>query len=205
MTDNKLTLRAVAVEAAIADVMKESGKAYGVSTSEHLLKLAQTFEHADTFLAACEVEENFLTSDAGKEMVQAAFKREHLIGAEFKGTVPKTWSQAKSNIKQAWKAGIDPKSHETESALRKELNEKRKAAKPSSAVDNAAELLAKAVKLLPAEEQAKALTVMQEMTDRYYNAAKALLAAKVPVPVAPITGEINADVAAKVKGKKKAA
>lgn len=184
MSENKLTLRNVAVEAAIADVLKEQGKGYGTACSEHLLKLAQTFEQPDTFLAACEVEENFLTSDAGKQMVQEAFKREHLIGAEFTGKVPKTWSQAKSNIKQAWRAGIDPKAHSTESALRKELNEKRKAAKPESKVDSTLEVLGKAIKMLPPDKQDAAMVEVVKLTTKYYEAAKALLADKVPAPIA---------------------
>lgn len=180
MTEKQgLTLRFVALEAAVADVAKDYAKESGIQVSQHLLTMAKTFQNADQFLAACKLEEEFLATDAGKAMVRDVYQKEG-IKEDFTGNVPKSWTQAKSNIKRSWSAGINIKEYDTESKLRKALNAKRNANKPESKVSNTVEVLAKAIKMLPVDQQEKALEEVAKLTTKYYNAAQALLVNKTP-------------------------
>ena len=181
---NKLTLRNVAIEAAIADVQIGEAKESGGQVSQHLLGLAQTFESVDQFIGACKLEEAFLKSDAGKALVADVFNKQG-IKESFDGNAPKCWTQAKSNIKRAWKAGIDPKGHQTESELRKALIAKNKAEKPENQIAELCGLLAKSVKHLPEAQQNKAVETIQSMVDKYTKIVSKLLADKKPVPVQP--------------------
>lgn len=62
---------------------------------------------SDGFLAACELQEKYIrSSDAGEHQVEK---------------LPRCWTQAKSNIKQALRFGIDLKKYTSESALRKRV------------------------------------------------------------------------------------
>lgn len=86
------------------------------SISEELMEVAKPFgTDYERFLDACKAEEKWLKSDeAGSKKVT---------------TIPRCFIQAKSNIKQAMKLGLDPNDYKSESELRKAKNEANKAAK----------------------------------------------------------------------------
>ena len=67
------------------------------------------------FLVACKAVEKFMKSEAAK--------------VNQWDKIPPSWSQIKSNIKAAYKHGININDFDTESSMRAELNEKRKAEK----------------------------------------------------------------------------
>lgn len=62
---------------------------------------------------------------------EGVFKSKHKKGTK----IPKHWTQVKSNIKAAMRKDIDLNDHETESSMRKALNEARKAERAESSED----------------------------------------------------------------------
>jgi len=95
---------------------REESQALQASVSQLLMVAARPFgTDYEAFLNACSVQEKWLKSEeAGKDKVDA---------------IPRCFTQAKSNLKQAMMRGIDPNGYETESELRAELNKARKAEK----------------------------------------------------------------------------
>lgn len=72
--------------------------------AEHLHGFAKKAKDLDAFLNACTAEEEWIkTADAGELRIEK---------------LPKCWSQAKSDIKGAWKRGINPNQHPTYSKLK---------------------------------------------------------------------------------------
>lgn len=93
-----------------AKAVLDDGKS---SVSQRLLEVAQHADNVDQFLQCC----------ANAEL---EYKAEHTTKGGKAPNIPSCWTQAKSNIKQAFAAGIDVKEHKTESEMRKALNETRK-------------------------------------------------------------------------------
>lgn len=85
----------------------------------HLFDFAKKADNKDKFLDACALEETWVkSSDAGDARVTK---------------LPKCWTQAKSDIKQAWERGCEPKSYPTYSKLKAAKVEVGKADKPKAA------------------------------------------------------------------------
>lgn len=80
--------------------------------SQDLLTLTREYRGVDAFLTACaEAEEK--VKGRGQD-------------------VPRTWTQLKSNVKSAWKLGLNPYDYESETALRKAAKDARNAQKKAS-------------------------------------------------------------------------
>lgn len=73
---------------------------------------------------------------------EAQYKASKRKGSKV--VIPKHWTQAKSNIKGALNAGLNLKDFETESAMRKKLNELRKGVDVFAAIKDAFKSLKKA-------------------------------------------------------------
>lgn len=87
--------------------------------AEHLHGFAKKAKDLDAFLKACEAEEEWIkTADAGDLRIER---------------LPKCWSQAKSDIKGAWKRGIKPTDHPTYSKLKQAKVALGKADEPKAA------------------------------------------------------------------------
>lgn len=150
--DNSLTFQNAMIDAIKAEQVVETGKAKKSIVSQELMDLAEQFVNGEKFiigqapnglqefrsetptgfLGACYEAEQWAKSDAaGKNKVEK---------------IPTCWSTAKSNIKAAWvDFGMLVTDYDSESALRKELNEQRKernakdndgAAMPQATSDN---------------------------------------------------------------------
>ena len=111
LTMRDVLIEAVQVETSIEDLRTEVKNLSG-GVSQHLLKVAQGFTTAKAFLSACEIDEAWIKSDDAY--------------ANKVDKLPRCWTQAKSNIKAAFKHGLDLSSYEKEFDMRKDLNDKRK-------------------------------------------------------------------------------
>lgn len=124
-------------------------------------------EPSTAFEAACKLAENYIKSDSA--------------GRQKTSTLPRCWTQAKSNIKAALNFGIDLSAYNTESSLRKEVNKARKAAKSVDNVEEAVKTVTKELNKLP---EAQALDLLANMMVE----AKRVLGELVPnEPVKPQT------------------
>lgn len=84
------------------------------SISHDMLVLAKQCDNVDDFESKCEAQETWVKSaDAGRMRLSS---------------LPRCWTQTKSNIKAAMKRGIDVKGYDTESSLRKAKVEANKPA-----------------------------------------------------------------------------
>ena len=115
MKNNTLTFNDVILEAVGAQAEMDSIRG---SVSDHLLTVAKTIKGIEPFLEKCKLAEEFIRSGKAKA---------NQLGE--KDSLPRCWTQAKSNIKKALEAGINIKQYDTESALRKKLNDVRKGVK----------------------------------------------------------------------------
>lgn len=134
----------------------------GGSISNTLLQLARPWQAKDTigkpsvensgkFLTACKVAEDYIKSDSARSL-----KVEKL---------PRCWTQAKSNIKAAIEFGIDLGQYNTESALRKAVNEARKAAKGIDKVALELKAFDKTIKALPEDVALDLLAQLKELAE----------------------------------------
>jgi len=123
-------------DAVEASQTQSKGKAEGQAVSQELMELGARFvngSHFDVGVSPNGVKEFKGESPLG--FLGECYKAEEFIKSDAAGLlkvdkIPTCWSTAKSNIKQAYvKYGILPTDHETESALREDLNTKRNADK----------------------------------------------------------------------------
>lgn len=103
-----LTFRGVMTNAVVAERK-------GQAVASDLFRLARRCESPDQFEAKCQMEEEWVLSEEAGQM--------HCI------TLPQCWTQAKSDIRGAWKAGLDltdfPSYHKMKAA-KVEANKKAK-------------------------------------------------------------------------------
>lgn len=132
-TETLITMRSVMLEAVEVQTAIEEGKSGKGAISQHLMICARKFVDGktkaldvDMFLTACKQEEKFIKSQEA--------------GINRQDRVPPCWTQAKSNIKAAADFGLSPADFKTESAMRKALNECRKAAKQEALEQEAGEV-----------------------------------------------------------------
>jgi len=119
------TLEGVAIECIHFTTAREDIKTQQGTLSDHFMSAAQVYIKAPKkgeemqedhpFLVACEKVESFMKSEAA--------------GINQWDKIPAVWSQLKSNMKAAFNLGMDINAFDTESSMRKELNERRKAKK----------------------------------------------------------------------------
>lgn len=93
-----------------------TAKTKTASVGSQLLELAQQAANLDKFLDEC-----------------AELETAHKNSKRKDKTIPRCWTQAKSNIKAAHKLGLDVSNYSSEGSMRKAVNEKRKALKESQA------------------------------------------------------------------------
>lgn len=104
--DQNLTFRSC-----MTDAVHAARKAGSVGTK--LLKLARSCTDTEQFLARCQAEEDWILSDEAGQMKEVE--------------LPKCWTQAKSDIKQGWNAGVDPKDVTSYHKLREKKGQINKA------------------------------------------------------------------------------
>lgn len=122
LTMRDVLIEAVQVETSIEDLRAEVKNLAG-GVSEHLLTVAKGFRNVTAFLSACEIDERWIKSDeAGTNKVDK---------------LPRCWTQAKSNIKQAFKFNMDLSSYKNEFNMRTDLNKKREEAKGTTGGEKA--------------------------------------------------------------------
>lgn len=106
--DKNLTFRSC-----MTDAVASQRKAGSVGTN--LLKLARSCTDVEMFMARCQAEEDWVLSEVAGQMQELE--------------LPTCWTQAKSDIKAAWKLGIDPKDVTSYHKMREkktEINKERK-------------------------------------------------------------------------------
>ena len=166
------TVRQVLLDA--VKQQRQIDKAEG-STSNRLLIVARQYQrkdevgkeeeaNAERFLKVVTDHEKWLKSEeAGRQKCK---------------TIPRAFSQAKSNIKAALCFGLDLNKYETESALRKDVNKIRKG-KSANPIDSGFAALKKAVAVMPESEAL-------ELLKQFEGLANEVLHRLVPVePQAP--------------------
>lgn len=128
LSGDHFTLKQVAEECIGFQTLSEDLKDKKGTLSDHFMdaakvyikkpKKGETMEEDHAFLVACAAQEK-----ASKSESAGRFQWDK---------VPPSWSQMKSNLKAAFNMGIDINKYETESSLRKDLNEARKAQKEAN-------------------------------------------------------------------------
>lgn len=125
LTGDHYTLAQVAVEAIHFATEDEMLKTKKSTIADHFMSAATMYitekptgeempkDHP--FLVACKEQETFSKSAAA--------------GENQWDTIPRVWTQLKSNIKQAYNNGIDINDYDSENSVREELNKRRKEAK----------------------------------------------------------------------------
>lgn len=175
--ETRLTLRDVLREYAETDGeladLSNSGEQIRQARSAHLMMVARQYPTEKAFEAACKAAEEWILSDkAGKAKLSK---------------LPRSWINAKSNIKAGIRRGMKLDDYPTESALRSKLTEIRKAEKsgeavtvPQSVSKAASDLMGEIHRILmndPAGGEAKAIAVLEHAKDE----ADKILAAVMPV------------------------
>lgn len=127
------------------------------SISDMLMVAAKPFGiNVDKFLAACEVEQEYLKSDDA--------------GADQVDKMSNAWIQAKSRIKGAMLEGLNPSSFETESSMREEvkkIKDERKngeALTVSGDVASSVEVLMNVLHNISEEQQAQVAAMVDSLT-----------------------------------------
>ena len=111
-TPKTYTLTSLFTEACRTQVAIDKANGRKLAVGNELLALAKASTSLNDFLAECDT-----------------LEATHKASSKKDTTVPRVWTQAKSNLKAAIKLNIDLTGHGTESSMRKALNDKRKANK----------------------------------------------------------------------------
>lgn len=121
LTGEHFTLEQVALECIRFETVSEDLKEEKATLSDHFLSAAKLY---------------IKKPKEGEEMLEdhpflAACKAQEKLSKESKGmdawdTVPRSWTQLKSNMKQSFNIGLDVNKYKTEGALRTDLNKARK-------------------------------------------------------------------------------
>jgi len=111
-TPKTYTLTSLFTEACRTQVAIDKANGRKLAVGNELLALAKASPSLNDFLAECDT-----------------LEATHKASNKKDTTVPRVWTQAKSNLKAAIKLNIDLTGHGTESSMRKALNDKRKANK----------------------------------------------------------------------------
>jgi len=143
---------------AVVAAHKEAIDNAKLTVSGRLLELAKACGDLETFLAFAKRAEKHIKAE-----------RE---AASLPTKIPACWSQAKSNIKQGWSGGLDPRQFESESKFRQELNAKRKAARTSDSPQHVVEVDPGTV---PAELRDMLNIFLSELGNADYDAARSAL------------------------------
>jgi len=149
LSGDNFTLEQVAIECIHFETENEVVKQSKNTLSDHFLSAASIYiKDVNTtgedmasdhpFLVACDAQEKISKSEQA--------------GINQWDKIPRSWSQLKSNVKAAYNMGLDINSYTTESSMRKDLNEARKAAKEAN----------KTPEELAAEQVESALDVLTE-------------------------------------------
>jgi hypothetical protein len=207
-----LNLRSVIVEFAESkgeiDVLTNEISDVKAARSQHLLQVAQKMGNVEAFLAACEVAENDLKENGYEITVKDSQSGETAKKRVKLDKMPRSWIQAKSNIKAAFSFdGKEIPDSEgevfsiadcaTESEMRETLNTFRKAQKAQSdgtvgesqTIDKDLEadvqMLFRTIHLLTKEDKAsgvaKAREVVKHATDEIREMLKAIMPEGAPV------------------------
>lgn len=132
-------------------VLAEAVKAQGtIDRANKRLNEAKSGVSHELFMAA----QDTAAQDVDKFIALCTEAEAQYKASKRKGSkviIPKQWTQAKSNIKGALNAGLDLKEFDTESAMRKALNELRKGVDVFAAIKDAF----KGLKKLGREDEAK--------------------------------------------------
>lgn len=133
-TENTMTFQQVMIDAIKAEQVVETGKAKKSIVSQELMELAAQFVTGKKFnVGAAPNGLKEFRSEVPSGFLGACYEAEQWAKSDAAGVnkvekIPTCWSTAKSNIKAAFvDFGLLVTDYDTESALRKDLNEKRKA------------------------------------------------------------------------------
>ena len=120
-----LTFHDVMLEAITQQADIEEAKSAGAAVSNHLLVLARTCSIVGTSPTGKKEYKGEPTGFLGDCFVEETWAKSTEAGVHMTDTIPRCWTQAKTNIKAAMLLGLDLNDFETESSLRKAVQEAR--------------------------------------------------------------------------------
>lgn len=128
------TLESVMVGTFRVDQYRAQLNATGESLAQIMLTIAKTYANPEAFEKQCKAVEKSFKALSPADF-KAKYRFEPVVGARGRITIPRAWSQYKSNILTGWQEfGLNPEEFETEGKFRTALNDARKAAdKPREA------------------------------------------------------------------------